>query len=396
MRRSVGRVVALAATALATSAVVVAGVMTQASATPARPVAGAPRAPAASVPWRQIGSGWALAEYSASSGGGGGAGQPVKVGPLTLYLVSPAGAAYKLFTWSTSSPEQRWTLQAWSGDSKRALFTAPGTRQHVYQLNLQTGKLTSFTLPAHVTVLGYTRPSGLNIVAERAAVTAGSKQALLRYNLAGVLQKRLATGQFVGGIAYQASGTKLAVGYVHGLKLISNAGGVVRSLDVRGVNGGCTAVRWWTTSEILASCARSSTSTVQLWLVPANGKPTDFFTVFLPKNPAAGGHVTNAWQLSSSLYVDGNIGCGGSQILRHSFDWTEHVVSVPGATYSSVVTATTSQLMVDRFTSNCSPTPTSSLVWFNPVTNAVQVAIPDVHDQFGVIATVPYFVTGKV
>jgi hypothetical protein len=39
--------------------------------------------------------------------------------------------------------------------------------------------------------------------------------------------------------------------------------------------------------------------------------------------------------------------------------------------------------------------PGVSLVWFNPATRAMTVAIKVGHNQFGVTAVVPYFVTGK-
>jgi hypothetical protein len=390
MYKSVKRRLTVVSSVVATSAAVVIGVMAQASAAPARPAAGSPRASAASVPWRHIGAGWALAEYSANTGGPSGGTVPVKHGPLTLYVVNPAGARYKLMTWSARSPEQGWTLVAWSGDGERALFTAPGTRQHVYQVNLQTGKVTSFTTAANVLVLGYTRPSGLNILAQLGVIGGSGNATLLRYSLTGVLQKRLAFVRFAGGVAYQANGNDLAAGYLHGLKVISNAGGVIRTLPVPAVNDGCNAVRWWDADTILASCTGSTTSGARLWLVPADGKPSSTLTP-LPRG-SVGGYF-NAWQVSSGLYVNGHYGCGGSQIWRQSPSRREAAVTVPGAAYSQIVTATSSELMVDRYTS-CG-TPAASLVWFNPATKVLQVAIPDVDSQWGVTAAIPYFVTGK-
>jgi hypothetical protein len=72
----------------------------------------------------RTGSGdWVLAVYSASSGGDR---VPVKAGADTLYLVDPAGGRYTMATWPRHSAETSWSLHAWSGDSKRALFTAGG------------------------------------------------------------------------------------------------------------------------------------------------------------------------------------------------------------------------------------------------------------------------------
>jgi hypothetical protein len=68
------------------------------------------------------------------------------------------------------------------------------------------------------------------------------------------------------------------------------------------------------------------------------------------------------------------------------------MVSVPGSASSVIVTATGSRLMVERI-NGCSPG--TSLVWFNPATRALTVAIPAGHNQHGVVGVVPYLVTGK-
>ena len=48
-------------------------------------------AAASAVPWRQVGPGWSIAEYSASSAQ---AVTPRVKGPTTLYAVSPLGHKY--------------------------------------------------------------------------------------------------------------------------------------------------------------------------------------------------------------------------------------------------------------------------------------------------------------
>ena len=71
-------------------------------------------AQAAGVPWRHVGPGWVLAQYTTAAPEGG------KAGPVTLYLISPGGARYQLARW----PDSRTApgLVAWSPDGKRALF----------------------------------------------------------------------------------------------------------------------------------------------------------------------------------------------------------------------------------------------------------------------------------
>src|SRR5262249_40887704 len=53
-------------------------------------------APASAVPWKQVGSGWVLAEYWPGKFGfeGGGTAAVTK-----LYLVDPAGGKYLMHTW---------------------------------------------------------------------------------------------------------------------------------------------------------------------------------------------------------------------------------------------------------------------------------------------------------
>src|SRR5262249_13921517 len=169
----------------------------------------------ASVPWRRVGPGWSLALYSASQGGEG---ITPKAGPSTLYLVNPAGGRYRIASWAANSAPTRWSLLAWSGARRRAMF-APQTelygsvRQQVFQLQLRTGALTSFTLPANVRAVGYSRPDGLNILAERAAsIASAATGTLLRFSLTGHLVKKLATVRGLGQVAYQPAGASIAAG----------------------------------------------------------------------------------------------------------------------------------------------------------------------------------------
>jgi hypothetical protein len=107
----------------------------------------------AAIPWRQVGPGWALVLYSDTRRDPGHQSKP---GPTTLYLVDPRAGAYRLFTWPAKSVVADWTLQAWSGDTKRALFVTdsyPGPEK-VYQLQLRTGQVTGFTMPSNVVAPG--------------------------------------------------------------------------------------------------------------------------------------------------------------------------------------------------------------------------------------------------
>ena len=402
MRRGTGfggqRAIMAAAVIAATTAAVGLSV-------PAMAASPAPSSRASAVPWGKVGPGWALALYSATQEGAGL--KNPKAGPTTLYLVSPQGARYKVVTWSAKSPRAQWELLAWSGDTKRALFTLgpvflEAARQHVYQLQLRTGHVTTFTLPPKVNAVGYTRPDGLNILAEKGALgVGGGTITLQRYSLTGKLQKKSLAGvkglddlAGIGGLPpapYNSAGTELAAGTANGLELISNAGGVIRKVRVPGASEGCTAVRWWSKSTVLASCS-TATAGQRMWLVPASrAKPT----ALTPLRTGSGFDFGdfNAWQLSSGLYVDGYGACGSLVVGRQPAHGKEQQVNVRGAGSALVVNATSSKLMVERI-NGCMPG--ISLVWFNPKTRAMKVAIPIAgKNQEGVRDVVPYFIPGK-
>jgi hypothetical protein len=387
------------ALAAATAAGIVVGLTGLAAAASAPAAAGSAAAGSAaarsalsgtSVPWRIVGPGWDLAVYSAGSGGEG---VPAKRGPVTLYLVSPQGGRYRLASWPARSPRAAWSLLAWSGDGQRALFTTGGygAAQYVHQLTLKTGRVTSFRLPGGTTAIGYTRPDGLNILAQRGTVDSlQNKVTLLRYDLAGQLQKTLATVQFLGSVADQPSGGSLAAGGLRGLVLISNSGGVSRVLPVPGERDVCNAVRWWSAGTVLASCTATA-GLPRMWLVPASGARPKALTPVHTNGQDLGDF--DAWQLPSGLYMDGYGACGTEVIGRQPAHGPEKIIRVPGSASSLIITATRSRLLVQR-TGGCQPG--SSLAWFNPATDKiVSVPVPVHGHQFGVVSNAPWFVSGK-
>jgi len=396
-RRAIGAIAAVAAAAATV------GLAVPAMAAPAGPTArllgGDQAASRSAVPWHKAGPGWALVMYSADREGEG---VTFKAGPSTLYLVSPQGSQYRLGTWSARNPRSSWYLLGWSGDVKRALFVgAPtvssgGAYEHVEQMQLRTGRVTGFSLPRDVTAIGYTRPNGLNILAEK--TLASGSITLQRYSLTGKLLKVLATVKGLGLEAgwtglppapYNAKGTELVGGSATGVVLISNAGGVIRKLPVPKVTEGCAAVRWWSPTTILASCGVTNEPGTRMWLVPASGaRPT-------PLTPVRTGGFDlgdfNAWKLSSGLYVDGYGACGSVVIGRQPAHGSEHQITVPGSSSSLIVNATSSTLMVERFNA-CMPG--TSLVVFNPATRKMTVAIAVRRHQAGVSEVVP-FIAGQ-
>jgi hypothetical protein len=385
---------ALAATAITAAAAATLGLAVPAVAAPGSAASAAALGAGqtgslASVPWSRVGPGWTLAMFFRDSGGEGAV---VKYGATTLYLVDPQGGRYSLRTWPARNVADQWYLLAWSGDTRRALFTSRGASDQVqvHQLQLRTGRLSTFTMPADMTVLGYTRPDGLNILMSK--LRPGGGGTLQRFSLTGRLQKTLARVDYLGAVAYQPAGANLAASEKNGLALVSNGGGIIRRLPVPGVRYGCNPVRWWTASTILASCMGTFSQPWQrLWLIPASGARPRAFTP-VRSGPSFDLGDLNAWQLPGGLYLDAAQGCGAGTIGRQPARGPEQQVQVPGAVSEVIVNATRTQLEVERFGGCVAGT---SMVWFNPATRAVRVTLGTHGSEYGVGSAVPYFVTGK-
>jgi len=335
-----------------------------ASASTAGAATGQVSAVAAAVPWGSVGTGWVLAEYSTASG--------TKAEPETLYLVSPGGAKYPVYTWKSSATAPG--LIAWAGNKTEALLGniyAPHPTSYD-ELNLRTGKLTAVTLAGKPVALGYTLPTGQQILGETDNETGSSDTniTLARYTQAGTLVKKLVTEKgFYLYASYSPTGADIAVSADNGLLLVSNAGGVLKKLPVPGVQPvlGCSPSRWWNANTVLASCYPKNNGDQQLWLVPVSGaKPTALTPVRKAGNDD--GDI-DAWQLSSGLYLQSLGACGTLEINKQAKNGSITEVTVPGADNSPVVvTASSSRLLVRD--GGCEGG--GQLVWFNPGTRAEQ------------------------
>jgi len=333
--------------------------------------------PAAASALRQAGPGWELAEYTTRT--------PSKHGPTTLYLISPGGARYALYTWRSSAT---WAPQliAWSGDKTRALL-ATGIDQYE-QITLTTGAVSHFTLAGHAKAIGYTRPSGQNILGYTLNGRTGT---IARYSLTGKLVKVLTRGTNQYNAIYSADGTVLAVSGAKGIALVSNAGGVIRQLPIQGTDPriGAHPVRWWNARTILAYSTAPGKHISRLWLVPVSGARAVPLT---PQrtSPARGdfGDV-GAWQLPSGLYVQGLAGCGGPNLYRQAASGSINRVAIPHTAGSAyVATAAGARLLIQTET-GCMGS--NSLLWFNPGTHAEQWLLRAPATAFGVLGVVPYY-----
>ena len=332
---------------------------------------------AAGVPWSHVGPGWVLAQYTTAAPEGG------KTGPATLYLISPGGARYPLANWRDNRTAPQ--LLAWSPDGKRALFQIFSGKGGVEQLTLATGQVTRFALPGGATPIGYTTPSGLNIVASRLS---GSQTILARYSLSGRLIRSLGSSAD-GAVLYEPNGAAFVTGTSSGLKLVSNDGPLIRKLPVPGTSANtCNPVRWWNAVTILASCAPPNTAAPQLWLVPVSGGRPVALT---PRRSASSRDLgdLDAWTLSSGLYLQAAGPCGVLQIFKQARDGSIKLVTVPHTEGdNAVLTATGSRLLVQAPTSCVG---SNSLLWYNPGTHAEQWLIRAPSKVIGVENAVPFY-----
>lgn len=333
---------------------------------------------ASKVPWKLVGPGWDLVQYTT--------GNYTTPKAVTLYMVDPAGGKYRMY--QSNASKTTWQLVDWSGDKARALLAQPGTRD-LRQLVLATGHLTSFRLPsASDVVLGYTRPDGTSILVQ-------TSNGIARYSLTGVLQKRLVTGKQYKSALASANGTFEVVNGPR-IVVVSNAGGIIRRLAaVPGTSaaaGGCTPLRWWNSTTVLASCMTSASAAGPLWLVPASGAAAKALT---PARTGQGPDYgdLDAWQLPSGLYLQATGACSYMFIGKQAASGTVTAVSVPGSTGSNVVVAASGRTMLVQEINSCNPG--SSLVWFNPATRAVQKVLMAPKGALGVLSTAAYDRNGQ-
>jgi len=312
---------------------------------------------ASAAPLPPVGPGWTLVLYSA-------AGVTDRSGPDTLYLVDPAGTRYPVAQVADSGASAQ--LVGWSGYGTRALVGLPGGT--VEQITLASGRVRKVSLPAGVTVLGYTRPEGLGILGES---TSGGVTTLARYTLRGALARVLATWPssaataLFGVAALEApSGTFLVVPGSAALSLVSSHGGVSGVLPIPVSRGAsCAPVRWWRDGVVLAECSGPGTAGPRLWLVPASGARPAALTPQRGLDGPDYGDI-NGWRVpGGGLYVQALASCGPPFIGRANQNGTVTPLLIPG-----VVVTQAGQWLLTEQADGCLGS--TSLLWFNPVTHA--------------------------
>ncbi len=314
------------------------------------------------VPWSVVGSGWLLAQWSASNpdASAGGAG-----GASTLFLIDPQGGRYDL------GPAPSGTqLSDWSGDGHRALLVSTGSSTATV-VDLQTGSASSISIGSEQPFadLDFTRPTGQAFIVPGMSEQSGATP-IQRFSLAGTLEQTYPTsfaqaGNSDGSFVEAPDGTVLALDARNGLELVSNAGEPVRFLPPPPGQNNCSAIRWWNANDVLDGCPS------QLWLVPAPGSSPAPLT-----SASSPGAYLDAWSLPEGTYVEEGA-CGTTWLDRLNADGTTTRLAVPDTpTGGSVAGRGTfgSQLAI-TLTPGCdtgNATPTSnSLAWYDPATNVV-------------------------
>ena len=337
--------------------------------------------PRSAVPWRQVGPGWVLAEYWPGSFGF--VGKPMAAAAV-LYLFDPAGGRYRLYRWPVT--ENPPFLEDWSGDKTRALLsTAAGALEQVI---LATGKVSHIRLPGQTQAIGYTRPSGQGLLGWRLV---GSHYQLARYHLNGRLAKVLMSGALGISAVYSGTGATLAVQAPHGLWLLSNHGGLLRALPVPGAGAGCYPSRWWNSGAILARCQSTSSSRSRLWLVPGDGSSPMPLTAQRTRHSPDPGDL-GAWRSSRRLYLQALSYYGFWRIFRQAANGQVAGVTVPRTAGDNwILTARGPRLLLlSPGSPPCSQSPSTSLLWFNPVSRHEQILMKAPRGLVGVYGAVPY------
>jgi hypothetical protein len=355
---------------------------TAASASPAA-LTGAGLPPALSgglVPWFWVGEGWTLALYA-----------PDWSGPRVLYLLSPYGDTYEVFSWSAGGPDP-YDLYDWRPDGKAVLVRVAlgmGSRE-IRLLDLSTRA--SSTVLA-VPELGYggpasfTRPTGRDLV--YATGNAATEIVEVRHTdgtLFSTLMNRPrpADGRATASWLYGLEGTTVVVGDGTHLTLLSNLGAVVRTLDAPGEF--CMPARWWDASTVLVRCIPPEVYAVEpntyygrLWLVPLDGTAATALTALPSSTPdIVDFGYSDAMRSGGKVFAQWTGDCGAAGIWVVASDG-----SATGIAGNRLIGFRGGNLVVQQW-SSCDGTP-GSLALLDPNGTFISNLIPPPVDAPGVM-----------
>jgi TolB protein len=368
------------------------------TAAPAAPVvAHGVEAAIGNVPWAKVGQGWMLALWNPVTPGMPGSdplpNEPAPdVATTTLYLVDPQGNRYPITTFAPDADPQ---LVDWSGDGSHALIKPetyePGaSSSSLVSIDLHTGAQTTLPIKGYAQ---YTRPDGnaLLIATDNDRDEPGT---LKRIDLAGNEQQSYPTdqlggaGHFSGGYLQSLDGTQLVLGTANvekdgftksdnnSLVVMGNDGKIIRTLPSPMAKAGCSPVRWWDATVILAHC--TSDAGGQLWKMPIEGgTPTPLTAVNSGQedDPGFGGDIGDdvAWQLPSGTFLQSAGACGTMFLSRLTPDMHTTRVNIPGVSESVIVAGATTDKLLILGKVGCGGT--TSLLTYDPAANTSTVLL---------------------
>jgi hypothetical protein len=368
------------------------------STTAAAPATRGAEAALDAVPWSQVGPGWMLATWSPVSGGHGGEepkpGEPTfQTATTTLYLVDPEGGRYPVTTFPPPGDGPNPRLVDWAGDGTRALAYAQGNKQGtVIEVDLHTGKQTSFTVDGFDVTPRYSRPQGKAVLLVKDD-DVDSPAALRRVDLTGKPQLTYPVdelgSEFNAAYLSNPEGTQLVLGTKSGLALMGNDGSVGKPLPIAAA-GSCQPTRWFNTESTvaLASCYGDAGS--RLWLVPVDGSAPSALTAPISSPLSGDLGDTDAWRLPKATYVQASGACGHLYLATLGADGATTPVAVPNVDEDSsvVVLGANGGHLNLQATVSCGTG--QSLLDYDTDTNTSTVLLgPPVNDG-GVIAALPY------
>ncbi len=301
--------------------------------------------PASAIPWTEVGPGWFVALWSSQTPSAGGGPPPAgsQLHSSTLLLVDPLGGRYRVAV-LPAPPD--YGLLDWAGDGRRVLIATPATgprqRSEIEDVDLGTGKvLHHFNAEGSGSSYQYTRPDGLAILASGQSIGPSGPGPIVRLSLSGSTELTYPTSfpgvgafspSYSSGVLPSLDGTELVVEGHKGMALVENNGTFVRDLGPRGQQ--CGPDRWWSATELVASCQRLNGNAVPaLWLVPTNGKAASQLT--FPKPPDLGD--LDGWQAGTAVYTQAAGACGTEFLAARQPGGGTKPVPVPHAALDVIV-----------------------------------------------------------
>jgi TolB protein len=160
------------------------------------------------------------------------------------------------------------------------------------------------------------------------------------------------------------------------LVVMAKDGKIIRTLPSPMAKGGCTPVRWWTPTVILAHCENDSGG--QLWKVPVDGgSPTPMTAVNSAQgdDPGFRGDYGDdvAYQLPSGTFLQTTGACGTMHLARLTPDMHTTQINIPGVSDSIELVGAKDDKLLILAKVGCGGT--TSLLSYDPAANTSTVLL---------------------